>query len=40
MQAGDELAITGYRAKNGAPSIWVTKIRLANGEELKLDSGN
>jgi len=40
VQAGDELAITGYRAKNGAPSIWVTKIRLANGEELKLDSGN
>jgi hypothetical protein len=40
VQAGDELAITGYRAKNGAPSLWVTKIRLANGQELKLDSGN
>jgi hypothetical protein len=40
VQAGDELAITGYRAKNGSPSLWVTKIRLANGQELKLDSGN
>ena len=40
VEAGDELAITGYRAKNGAPSLWVTKIRLANGQELKLDSGN
>lgn len=40
VQAGDELAITGYRAKNGAPSIWVTKIHLADGRELKIDSAN
>jgi hypothetical protein len=40
VQAGDELAITGYRAKNGAPSLWVNKIRLANGQELKVDSAN
>jgi hypothetical protein len=40
LEAGDELTITGYRAKNGAPSLWVTKIRLANGHELKLESGN
>jgi hypothetical protein len=40
VQTGDELAITGYRAKNGAPSLWVTKIRLANGEEIKLDTAN
>ena len=40
VQPGDELAITGYRAKNGAPSLWVTKIRMADGKELKLDSGN
>jgi len=40
VQAGDELAITGYRAKNGAPSLWVTKIRLANGQELKVDTSN
>jgi hypothetical protein len=40
VQAGDELAITGYRAKNGAPSLWVNKIRMANGQEIKLDSAN
>jgi hypothetical protein len=40
VQAGDELAITGYRAKNGAPSLWVNKIRLASGQELKVDTSN
>jgi hypothetical protein len=40
VQPGDELAITGYRAKNGSPSLWVNKIRMANGEELKVDTSN
>ncbi len=40
IQPGDELAITGYRAKNGAPSLWVTKLRLANGQDLKIDTSN
>jgi hypothetical protein len=40
IQSGDELAITGYRAKNGAPSLWVTKIHLPNGQELKIDTSN
>ena len=40
LQAGDQITIAGYRAKNGAPSLWVTKIALANGKELKLDGGN
>lgn len=40
IQAGDELAITGYRAKNGAPSLWVTKIYLPNGQEMKIDTSN
>jgi Family of unknown function (DUF6152) len=40
VQAGDELAITGYRAKNGAPSLWVTKIHLANGQEMKIGTAN
>jgi len=31
VQTGDEVTVTGYRAKNGAPSIWVTKIVLPNG---------
>ena len=40
LEAGDEVAITGYRAKNGAFSLWTTKIRLAKGQELNLDTGN
>ena len=40
VQPGDELAITGYRAKNGATPIWVTKIHLADGRELKIDTSN
>jgi hypothetical protein len=40
IQAGEEISITGYRAKNGALSIWVTRIHLANGQELKIDTSN
>jgi len=40
IEAGEEISITGYRAKNGAPSIWVTKIHLANGQELSIDTSN
>jgi hypothetical protein len=40
LQSGDEITITGYRAKNGAPSLWVTKIVLANGRELRIGAGN
>jgi hypothetical protein len=40
VQPGDELAITGYKAKNGTPSLWVNKIHLANGQEMKIDTSN
>jgi len=40
LQAGDQVAVTGYRAKNGALSIWVTKLRMANGQELKIYTSN
>src|SRR3981189_2356980 len=39
LEAGDEITITGYRAKKGARSLRVTRIVLSNGRELKLDSG-
>jgi len=29
--------VTGYRAKDGSPSIWISKILLRD-EELKLES--
>lgn len=40
LQPGDELTITGYRAKNGSNSLWATRTLLANGKELKLGGGN
>lgn len=40
IQEGEEISITGYRAKNGAPSLWVTKLHLANGQELNIDTSN
>jgi hypothetical protein len=40
IEPGDKLAITGYRAKNGAPSIWITKIKMPDGKELKIDTAN
>ena len=39
LKPGDELTISGYRAKNGSPAMWVTKI-LSNGQELKLSHEN
>ncbi len=40
VQAGDQITITGFRAKNGAASLWATKVVLANGQELKINGGN
>ena len=33
LEAGDEITISGYRAKNGALTLWVSKIVLSNGQE-------
>lgn len=40
LAEGDEITITGYRAKNGALSLWVTKLVLGNGKEMKIGSDN
>jgi hypothetical protein len=40
VQPGEELAITGFRAKNGSPSLWVNKIHMADGQDLKIDTAN
>jgi hypothetical protein len=34
LKAGDKVTITGWRAKSGANSLWITKT-MVNGEELK-----
>lgn len=39
LKPGDKVTMTGYRAKTGATSMWITKISV-NGEELKMGAGN
>lgn len=39
LKPGDKVTMTGYRAKTGANSMWITKISV-NGEELKMGAGN
>ena len=40
FKAGDEITLTGFRAKTGANSMWITKVVLGNGEEMKTGGGN
>jgi hypothetical protein len=40
FKPGDEITLSGFRAKTGANSMWITKAVLANGEELKMGAGN
>jgi hypothetical protein len=39
LKPGDKVTMTGYRAKSGANSMWITSISV-NGEELKMGAGN
>lgn len=39
LKPGDQVTMTGFRAKSGANSMWITKISV-NGEELKMGQGN
>jgi hypothetical protein len=39
LKGADQVTMTGYRAKSGANSMWITKISV-NGEELKMGAGN
>lgn len=39
MESGDEIKVSGYRARNGVPVIRITKIAV-KGQELKVDMGN
>ena len=39
MKAGDEVTVTGNPAKNGSPSMRLTKVVLASGKELGLERG-
>jgi hypothetical protein len=39
LKAGDQVTMSGYRAKSGANSMWITKISV-NGEQLTMGAGN
>jgi hypothetical protein len=39
LKPGDQITITGFRAKSGANSLWITKT-VVNGEELTTAAGN
>ena len=39
LKPGDQVTITGWRAKSGANSLWITKT-VVNGEELKTAPDN
>ena len=39
MKPGDAITITGNPAKNGSPSMRLTKVVLASGKELGLERG-
>jgi hypothetical protein len=38
LEPGVVVTVTGYRAKSGAPSLWVTNLTASNGLELKVFS--
>lgn len=39
LKPGDQVKMSGFRAKSGANSMWITKISV-NGEDLKMAAGN
>ncbi len=39
LKPGDQVTMSGYRAKTGANSMWITKISV-NGDQLKMGAGN
>ena len=39
LKPGDQVTLTGFRAVNGANSMWITKLAV-NGEAMQLGQGN
>jgi Family of unknown function (DUF6152) len=40
IKPGDQITVTGYPAKSGANSLWITKTVLGNGQLLGTGGGN
>src|SRR5580693_2710255 len=40
LKPGQVISLSGFPSKTGAPEIWIQKVMLADGSELKTDGGN
>jgi hypothetical protein len=40
LEPGNELTVTGYRAKSGAYYLWITSLKSSNGVQLKTNGTN
>jgi len=40
LKPGDQVTVSGYRAKNGSPVLRFQKMVLANGQEIKEEGGD
>jgi hypothetical protein len=40
LKPGDEVTLSGARAKNGSPALWINKVVRSDGEELRLNAGD
>jgi hypothetical protein len=40
LKPGEVISLSGFPSKTGAPEIWIQKVMLADGSELKTDGGN
>jgi hypothetical protein len=40
LKPGDQVTFGGFRAKSGAPTLWITKIVTADGQEIPLAPGD
>jgi hypothetical protein len=40
LKPGEVISLSGFPSKTGAPEIWIQKVMLADGTELKTDGGN
>ncbi|MBV8845143.1 MAG: hypothetical protein JO307_20235 [Bryobacterales bacterium] len=40
LEAGNQVKITGYRAKSGAYYVWITRLVSSNGKEIRTNGDN
>ena len=40
IEPGDEVKVSGYRTKSGAPYLWITRLHSSKGVELKTNGDN